>query len=336
VSGARGQRLLPLVQSYFVEHLRRVRGASPHTVRAYAHALRLFFIFVASLARSAIADLTLDHVRAEYVLAFLDHLEAQRHNGIASRNCRLAAVRGFVEHLLRHDITRAAEYGRILAISAKKSKVSPPTYLEPEQAKAVLARIDRGSPRGSRDHALLLFLYNTGARVGEALAVRPTDLQLVRPFQVRLHGKGRKDRLCPLWPETARALDRICLASNGSEARVFTNARGAPLTRDGVAYLIDKYVAVAAREMPTLARLRVTPHVFRHSCAVALLQAGVDITVIRDYLGHASIATTSRYISTNIEMKREVLDRFWKNAGLQRGRTRWRPTPKLVAFLASL
>jgi site-specific recombinase XerD len=245
-------------------------------------------------------------------------------------------MRGFVEHLLRHDITRAAEYGRILAISAKRPKVAPPTYLEPEQAKAVLARVDRRSLSGSRDHAILLFLYNTGARVGEALAVRPADLQLVRPFQVCLHGKGSKDRLCPLWPETARALERLCAAHRGGDTRIFTNARGLPLTRDGVAYLIDKYVGAAARQIPTLARLRVTPHVFRHSCAVALLQSGVDITVIRDYLGHASIATTSRYISTNIEMKRNVLNQFWKRAGLRRGHARWRPTPKLLAFLASL
>jgi site-specific recombinase XerD len=335
MTAAREQPLLPLVQSYFVEHLRRVRGASPHTVRAYAHALRLFFIFVADRARSGVADLTLDHVRAEYVLAFLDHLETGRRNGVASRNCRLAALRGFVEHLLRHDITRAAEYGRILAISAKKSRLGPATYLEPEQARAILARIDHRTRRGARDRALLLFLYNTGARVGEALAVRQADLRLVRPFHVRLHGKGNKDRLCPLWPETARALEGLCGLRDGQD-RLFCNARGVPLTRDGVAYLIDKYVAAAARQIPTLARLRVTPHVFRHSCAVALLQSGIDITVIRDYLGHASIATTSRYISTNIDMKREVLQQFWKTAGLQQHHANWRPTSKLLAFLSSL
>lgn len=333
---AREQSLLPLVQSYFVEHLRRVRGASPHTVRAYGHALRLFFIFVADRSRTAVADLTLDHVRADHVLAFLDHLESRRRNGVASRNCRLAALRGFVEHLLRHDITRAAEYGRIVAISAKKAKLMPATYLEPDQARAVLARADRRSLRGMRDRALLLFLYNTGARVGEALAVCRTDLQLARPFHVRLHGKGNKDRLCPLWPETARALEGLGRVSTAGQERVFCNARGAPLTRDGVAYLIDKYVAEAARQIPALGRIRVTPHVFRHSCAVALVQAGVDITVIRDYLGHASIATTSRYISTNMETKRRVLQQFWKTAGLRNRKARWRPTPKLLAFLASL
>ncbi|MBA3844526.1 MAG: tyrosine-type recombinase/integrase [Actinobacteria bacterium] len=139
-------------------------------------------------------------------------------------------------------------------------------------------------------------------------------------------GQGSKDRLCPLWVDTARALEGLCGIPDGQD-RIFCNARGAPLTRDGVAYLIDKYVAAAARQTPALSRMRVTPHVFRHSCAVALLQAGVDITVIRDYLGHASIATTSRYVSTNIEMKRQVLQQFWKTAGLQRAYSGHRDHP---------
>jgi integrase/recombinase XerD len=181
-------------------------------------------------------------------------------------------------------------------------------------------------------------MYNTGARVAEALAVRVRDLWLQRPRQVRLHGKGSKDRMCPLWVETAAVLRRLVTAvASGPDDLVFRSARGGPLTRDGVAYLIAKYVRRASGSCVTLRRRRVTPHVFRNSCAVALLQAGVDITVIRDYLGHASIATTSRYITTNLKMKRDVLAAFWKRAGLDRQADRpWRPTPKLIAFLESL
>jgi site-specific recombinase XerD len=184
-----------------------------------------------------------------------------------------------------------------------------------------------------RDYALLIFLYNTGARVSEALAVTPTDLHLAAPRHVRLRGKGDKERICPLWPETAAALNSALATATRSlrSDTVFRSARGTALTRDGAAYILEKYVTLAAREIPLLERRRVTPHVLRHSCAVALLQAGVDVTVIRDYLGHASIATTSRYISTNVEMKRDVLDAFWRRAGLVKGpQRRWRPTPHLL------
>jgi site-specific recombinase XerD len=183
---------------------------------------------------------------------------------------------------------------------------------------------------------LLLFLYNTGARVSEVLAVRVCDLRLERPRQVRLLGKGQKERICPLWSETASALRRIIPTANEADL-LFRNAGGAPLTRDGVAYLLAKYVRSAVQTTPALSKRRVTPHVMRHSCAVALLQAGVDVSVIRDYLGHASVATTSRYITTNLQMKRDVLEAFWKRAGLSPAPLKkWRPSPKLLTFLENL
>ena len=328
--------LLILVQSYIDDHLRRVRGASAHTVRAYGHALRLFFLFLAAHTRRSVADLRLHDITVDRVLAFLDDLESARRNTASTRNCRLAAIRGFVEHLLRHDVTCASQYQRILALRGKKARTRVIEYLEPEQVRAVLAQPNRRAPLGQRDYALLLFLYNTGARVGEALALSSADLHLTPPRHVRLLGKGNKERICPLWAETGAALSRI-VDSSALERRVFRNVRGDAFTRDGVAHALRKYVALAAREVPALRRHRVTPHVLRHSCAVALLQAGVDVTVIRDYLGHASVATTSRYISTNVQMKRNVLDAFWRRAGIVRGPERgWRPTASLLQFLESL
>jgi site-specific recombinase XerD len=301
--------LLALVQSFFSDYLRRVRGASEHTVRAYRDALRLFFVFLAERRGRSVADLQLDDLRADAVLAFLQHIESKRSNGAVTRNCRLAAIRSFAEHLLRHDVTRAEQYGRILAIPTKRATSRLVSYLEPEDVRAVIASVRGTSSASRRDRALLLFLYNTGARVNEALAVRPPDLQLMRPRQVRLHGKGGKDRVCPLWAQTATALRDLPFDPT-AEYPIFRNARNAPLTRDGAAYILERHVARAAETRPTLRRRRVTPHVLRHSCAVALLQAGVDVSVIRDYLGHASIATTSRYLSTNLAMKREVLQAF--------------------------
>lgn len=331
--------LLALVESYINQHLRRVRGASAHTIRAYGHALRLFFTFLARRSRRPISGLRLDDITMDGVLAFLDDLESGRKNTAITRNCRLAAVRGLVEHLLRHDLSRAEQYQRILSIRSKKARGRAVASLEPEQVRAILAQPDRRRPMGQRDYALFLFLYNTGARVSEALALTPADIKAaaLRPRHVRLRGKGNKERYCPLWPETATALGRVIVDGGSATTHVFRNARGEPLTRDGVAYLLSKYVRVAAKEMPSLHRQRVTPHVLRHSCAVALLQAGVDITVIRDYLGHTSVATTSRYLTTNVKLKRDVLNAFWRRAGLTRKSAgRWRPAPDLLAFLSSL
>jgi site-specific recombinase XerD len=328
--------LLALTESFFRNYLQRTRGASPHTLRAYRDALKLFFLFLANRKRKPVSGLTLDDIESDAVLAFLDHVESHRGNSAVTRNCRLGAVRSFVQHLLRHDVTRSGQYGRILAIRNKKAMHRAAIYLEPEEARAVITAVDRQRRDGERDHALLLFLYNTGARVSEALAVRACDLRLERPRQVRLLGKGRKERICPLWSETAAALRRI-IPTGKAEDLLFRNAQGAPLSRDGVAYLLSKYVRAAAQDVPSLRKRRVTPHVMRHSCAVALLQADVDVSVIRDYLGHASVATTSRYITTNLQMKRDVLEAFWKRAGLDPGAPRkWRPSPKLLTFLESL
>ena len=328
--------LLALVQSYFHSHLKNVRGASEHTLRAYGNALRLFFLFLVQRTHHSIEDLGLDHIRADAVLAFLDHIESDRSNSRATRNCRLAAIRGFVQHLLRNDISRADQYGRIMAIANKRSSHRAVSYLEPEEARAIISAVDFHTRYGARDRALLLFLYNTGARISEALSICPQELHLDRPRQVKLHGKGGKDRYCPLWPETATALRQI-LPSDSDNGVIFQNARGLPLGRDGAAYLINKYVHHASKTTASLRKRHITPHIFRHSCAVALLQAGVDVTVIRDYLGHASVSTTSKYITANLKMKRDALSAFWNRAGLEKRSAKpWRPSPKLLSFLESL
>lgn len=338
MSRTRAPTLLGLVESYFRDQLGRIRGASPHTVRAYRDTLRLLFTFLAERRARPVAALTLDDLDVESVMAFLAHLEAGRANTAASRNARLAALRTFFRHLIEHDLERAAQYQRVLALPSKRTQVPVARYLEPEDVKRILAQPDRNTNRGRRDYALLLFLYNTGARVGEALTIRLEHLSLAAPRQVRLLGKGNKQRLCPLWPDTVRALQQLPSVQQGAPVSpVFCNRAGQPLSRDGVAWLLRKYVAQATRTWPGLRRQRVTPHVLRHSCAVALLQAGIDVTVIRDYLGHASIATTSRYIATNLQMKRDALDAFWRRAGLTPIRQRpWTPKPDLLALLASL
>ena len=338
MSKAAPRALFSLVESFFTEYLPRQRGASVHTIRAYRDSLKLLFEFMAQRAACNVASLQLDALNAEMVTHFLDHIEITRSNSPVTRNCRRAAVRSFVKHLVRNDLTHSQQYTRVLAIPSKKARQRPATYLEPDDMRTIIGKPDRRTPHGWRDYTLLLFLYNCGARVSEAAGVQWHDLQLNAPRQVRLRGKGKKERLLPLWKETADALHRLRgrSASNDQQC-VFLNHLGQPLTRDGIAYILSKHASAAALERPALARKRITPHVVRHSCAVALLQSGTDVTVIRDYLGHSSVATTGRYITTNLQMKREAMEAFWKRSGIEPAHTKpWKPKPDLLAFLESL
>ncbi len=324
--------------AYFSDYLARQRGASVHTVRAYRDALALLLKFVAKRRGCGLASLQVADLDAEAVMLFLDHIETDRSKSAATRNCRRAAIRSFFKHLLRNDLAHSQQYIRVLAIPAKKARQRPATYLEPEDARLIIGTPDKRTPDGWCDYTLLLFLYNCGARVSEAAGLRWDDLQLTAPRQVRLRGKGKKERLLPLWRETANALQRLrAMAPAGSSQCVFINRHGQPLTRDGIAYVLRKHAAAAAKDKPTLQRKRITPHVLRHSCAVALLQSGTDVTVIRDYLGHAIVATTGRYITTNLQMKREAMQAFWKQAGIGPANTKaWKPKADLLAFLQAL
>lgn len=335
---AKKNTLPGFVESYFHEHLRRVCGASPHTIRAYRDTLRLLFIYISDSKPCAVAEIRTTDLDANQIKCFLSHIESQRANKAVSRNCRLAAIRGFCKHLLRGDPEHAEQYHKVLSIPSKKTRYPTASYLEPEDVRLILSQPDRRTVLGRRNHALLLFMYNTGARVSEALTVRIGDLQLTQAAQVRLHGKGNKDRLCPLWPETVKVLRSLePVRSGGPNDALFLNARGQPLSRDGVAYILGQCAIAASKERPSLKPKLITPHALRHSCAVALLQSGVDITVIRDYLGHASVSTTSRYVTTNLKMKRNALESFWETAGIEPAKTTaWSLKPDVLAFLESL
>lgn len=326
------------VQSYFTEYLPKQRGASVHTIRAYRDALTLLLKFIAKRRGRGISSLQLSDIDADAVTGFLDHIETLRSNSAATRNCRRAAIRGFFKHLLRNDLAHSKQYVQVLAIPAKKARQRPATYLEAEDVRLLINMPNQRTFDGWRDYTLLLFLYNCGARVSEAAGLRWDDLQLSAPRQVRLRGKGKKDRLLPLWTESANALHRLRgMSGTAGGQYVFLNRQGQPMTRDGIAYVLSKHAAAAARANPVLQHKRITPHVLRHSCAVALLQSGTDITVIRDYLGHASVATTGRYITTNLQMKREAMLAFWKKAGLEPSNAKtWKPKDDMLVFLQSL
>ena len=214
------RELFALVESFFVEYLPRQRGASRHTVRAYRDTLKLLFEFSAQRKGRNVASLELGDLDADTIADFLDHIEVNRSNSAATRNCRRAALRSFFKHLVRNDLAHSLQYTRVLAIPSKKARQRPATYLEADDVRAIIAKPDQRTADGWRDYTLLLFLYNCGARVSEATGVQWTDLQLVPPRQVRLRGKGRKERLLPLWRETADALHRLRGMAKSSRSAV--------------------------------------------------------------------------------------------------------------------
>ena len=302
--------LASTLRAFFTDYLSTLRGLSPHTIRSYRDGLTLLLRFVAAHTHRDITVLDVDDLTADVVIAFLADLETTRHCTVRTRNIRLAALHTFFRFLATQHPHRLAHAQRILGIPFKRTRPRPIEYLEHEEIDAVLAAVDRTTPAGRRDYTVLATLFNTGARVQELLDVRTTDLQLTTPPQIRLIGKGRKLRTCPLWPQTARLLHALCAERGldlGANARVFINHRGGPLTRFGVRFILAKYVRRAAVTQPRLARKRLHPHSLRHSTAVHLLRSGVDPLTIAHWLGHASVNTTNRYATIDLDMKRRAL-----------------------------
>ena len=327
------------IHHFFSEYLPRLRGVSPHTVCSYRDTFSLLLRFAGTHQRQSVAALDLDDLNAELILAFLEHLENNRGNCSSTRNVRLAALHTFFSYLPSRFPERLEQCQRILAVPFKRSGSRPVEYLEYEEIEAVLAAVDRSSPEGRRDYALIATMFNTGARVQEILTLCPADLQLIRPFHARLFGKGRKERLCPLWPQTARLLQEL-LAECGLEAHspqpLFRNHRGERLSRYGARYILAKYCKQASVSTPSLARKRLHPHSMRHSSAVHLLKAGVDLVTISHWLGHASVNTTNRYISIDLEAKRKAISKIaLPDDGGSVGPS-WRTDPSILNWLESL
>lgn len=282
--------------------------------------------------------LDVDDIDTEQITSFLEHLETDRRNTASTRNVRLAAVHAFFRYLAGQHPDQLEHCQRIMAIPFKRTHSREVEYLEYEEIQAVLSAVDRCDTDGRRDYVLLATMFNTGARVQEIVDLRPCDLQLVRPFHLRLFGKGRKERLCPLWRQTAELL-RDLLNERGvdppSRDPIFRNHRGEPLTRFGVRYILAKHCDRARASTPTLARKRLHPHSMRHSTAVHLLKSGVDLVTISHWLGHASVNTTNRYASVDLEMKREAISRI-EPVGLLLPDTVWRSDASILTWLEGL
>jgi site-specific recombinase XerD len=325
-----------LLHSFFHEWLVQQRNISHHTVLSYRDSWRLFLRFVAGRKNKPVSHLGLTDLTEPEVLAFLQHTEKERKTSIGTRNCRLAGLRSFFHFVAEREPLVAAQCAEILRIPTKRAQQGTLCHLEDNEVSAILDQPNRSTVEGQRDHVLLAVLYNTGARIQEALNINPRALRLESPSHVRLFGKGRKERICPLWPETVALLKALLRKQpRGEDESIFVNRYGRPLGAAGVRFKLKHYVEAAGRNTPSLIGKRVSPHTFRHSTAVSLVTAGVDVTVIRDWLGHASLDTTNRYARANVETKRKALEKV--DPTTRPGKPpRWKRNPELMAWLDSL
>jgi integrase/recombinase XerD len=326
-----------IIQEYFTDHLPRLRGTSPHTIHSYRDSIVLLLRFLSHCRKKPITTLDLVDLDPAGILAFLSYLEQERKNGVSTRNVRLSAIHALFHFVASRNPEHLELAQRILGIPFKRTRQRAIDYLEYEEIDAILKTINRTSMQGSRDYALLAAMFNTGARVQEVADLRACDLQLTKPFQVRLFGKGRKERYCPLWPQTATVLRTFCRQRNldlRSESHVFLNHRGQPLTRFGIRHILARCRAVACDRAPNLRKKRLHPHSVRHSTAVALLKSGVDLSTISHLLGHASPTTTNRYAKVDLEMKRQAIAKV--KPVPRRSRTPWSKDRTILDWLESL
>lgn len=305
-----GTNLSRLVQSYFESHLVIERGLRTHTIIAYRDTIKLYLKYLTKRSRLPIQKLDLEMLTAKSVLGFIEDCSKSRMNGAKTTNQRLAVLKSFFTYLMNNDPDHMAEYERVFHLKSRRVPYRPVEYLERAEIEAVLNAVDRSTLKGVRDYAALLFLYNTGARAQELCDATAADLRLEKPHLAVLHGKGQKTRQVPLWPETAQAVKKLMEERGGADepsAVLFTNQNGKRLTRFGLRYILSAYVKKAAKRMPELAKKKVGPHTIRHTTAMHLLQSGVDITIIKTWLGHVDLNTTHGYVEINMKMKEEAL-----------------------------
>ena len=312
---ARPNNLGLCVEKFFREYLPTLRGMSLQTIRSYRDALVLFLRFVSGHSGRRLEDLDLDAVTAEHVTQFLMFLEAERHNSIATRNARLAALHTFARFLVTESPEHLAQVQRVLGLPFKRgARNAPIDYLESAEAETLLGQINRSTETGRRDYALFALMLNTGARVQEVLDLKLSDVRTEPPYQVRLRGKGGKVRICPIWASTATRLRELTSGSTTTDMSLFMNRRGSKLTRFGVRYLLNKYVAASTATASPLREKRIHPHSLRHTTAIYLLKAGIDFATISQWLGHASLNTTMKYARADLDLKRQALAQVFPEA----------------------
>jgi len=323
-----------LLQHFFAHHLVHHKHASPQTIASYRDTFRLLLEFFQQKSGIEPSRLRVTDLDVPTTLNFLDYLELNRRNSVRSRNLRLAAIRSFFRLVALRDPAHVDLASRILAIPVKRSERKVVGYLTRPEVEAILSTHDLSKWQGRRDYALLLTLYNTGARVSELINLEQNQAQFSPTSFLTLSGKGRKQRTIPLWNNTSRTLRRWFQELQTMSITIaFPNARGSPLSRDGINYILQASVRRAAQTCPSLSSKRVSPHTIRHTTAMHLLQSGVDITVIALWLGHESIETTHTYVEADLATKEKAVQRIAQPGSRY---TRFKAGDSLLRFLATL
>jgi site-specific recombinase XerD len=324
-----------LLQQFFCVHLTNQRNASPCTIASYRDTIRLLLQFLAGCLNRPVDKLQLADLGAKHLLAFLNHVEKVRKNGPRTRNQRLAAIRSFLRYVGRQAPDAMLIVQQALAIPRKQYERRLLDFLSREEIEAILQSPPSDRWSGRRDRAMFLAMYNTGSRVSEIVAARVGDVAWGRPTAIRLHGKGRKERVIPLWRKTATVLrDWVRDNKLGPASPLFPNADGDAMTRSGVEKRLARATHKAVAQCPTLREKAVSPHVLRHTTAMHLLQAGVDLTVIALWLGHEDPTTTHAYMTADLNMKARALLQIQEPSAVRR--SRYRPASSLLSFLENL
>lgn len=326
--------LAPTLEAFFTDRLVRQQAASPHTVASYRDTFCLLLRYIETRTAKRPFALDFADLDASVIGDFLAHLESDRHNCVRTRNARLAAIRSLFRYAALRHPEHAASISRVLAMPNKRHERALVTFLTPTETAALLAAPDRSTWLGRRDRCLLLVAVQCGLRVSELIGLTATDVELGTGAYVRCHGKGRKERITPLAPATVRTL-RAWLAERAGhpDGVLFPTRQGGRLSRDAVEKLVAKHVAASARRCPSLRAKQVSPHTLRHTAAMDLLRAGVDIAVIALWLGHEQIETTAIYLHADLAIKERALA-LTKPPHVSAGR--YRPPDALLAFLEAL
>ena len=323
-----------LLQRFFTERLMQQRQASPHTISSYRDTFRLLLVFTQQRLRKPPSRLALTDIDAPLIVAFLAEMEQSRGIAPRSRNLRLTAIRSFFQYAAFEAPAQSAQIQRVLAIPGKRYTRAVVSFLTRPEVDALLATPDQRTWSGRRDHAFLLTAVQTGLRLSELTGLQQQDVTLGTGAHLRVVGKGRKERCTPLSKQTVAVLQAwLREPARGDTHTLFPNARGGRLSADGVQYILAKHTAVACQTCPSLQQKRVTPHVLRHTMAMELLQAGVDLAVIALWLGHESVETTQIYLQANLALQEEILAKTTPPEGKP---GRYRPDDQLLAFLKSL
>jgi site-specific recombinase XerD len=338
VKSGKSSTLALVLHSFFIDYLPQQRALSPNTLQSYRDSLKLLLQFAAG-SKGDPSQLTVTELSIEKMTAFLQSLETGRHNRVSTRNVRLSAIHSFFRYMGGQCPEHLAHVQRVLSIPFKRTGTRQIEHLDFDEIQAVLNAVDIDVGDGLRDLALLSLMFNTGARVSEIVGLQTADLRLTAPCSVLLRGKGRKERTCPIWTETAILLQKLIEQHDSppsQSAPLFLNDRGTRLTRFGVRLILNKYVAKAALNRPSLKLKRLHPHSMRHSTAVHLLRSGVDLSTIAHWLGHAGVNTVNKYLCIDLAAKREALAKAKPLLKENENSEKWRKDSDLIAWLKAL